>query len=549
MSTRKIGDLPSRRTRPISRESVFNPSKGLNNIGSPNLIDNKEWADLLNIQMDEGGVVRKRSGYTTFADTLTSARGLGALTTDTLNHLVTIDGTTMKYSSNGGNWTTVATPTFTANKTVTFTQCVGDSTTQPGLLYIWNGTEGGTQWSGSALTRPGTMPRASFSVYYMDRHIAAGVDTRPNRLYIARLTNTSIFTNTSGTLSDATGVPGATVFSGSGANFIDVEPQDGDKITGLGIFQDQCIIFKQFKTYQLTFDDSGDPSVLPITRANGCVSPRSIVSVENDLYFLARDGVRVLGNEPNYFNSIRTRILSKQIDPIIKSMKADSFSKANAVYHDSEYILNVPNSLGELEFTLTYHKDFRGWSKWSNIQADGMQEFIGSDNELSLVFLRENGTQTYKFTPGVYSDDGVPIRSYLLSKVFDFRNPDITKYFVDLGLMFRTISGELNLTIYQDGNRVIGGGEVGIGGNPVIDGMGVSMLGETMLGLGGGTESGTTEVFADIIRRVVINSSSTTIRFRIENERNNENFVLLGYIHAFYPYTHFLFDSDRKIYL
>jgi hypothetical protein len=161
--------------------------------------------------------------------------------------------------------------------------------------------------------------------------------------------------------------------------------------------------------------------------------------------------------------------------------------------------------------------------------------------------LSHEGTQIYQFTPGIYTDNGTPISSYLLSKVFDFKNPDITKYFVDLGLMFRTISGQISLEIYTEGN-VLFGGEVGLAGNPVTDGMGLTMLGETMLGLGGGT-SGTAEAFADTVRRVVIKTRSTTIRFKISNERNNENFVLLGYIHAFYPYSHFLFDSTKKIYL
>jgi len=131
--------------------------------------------------------------------------------------------------------------------------------------------------------------------------------------------------------------------------------------------------------------------------------------------------------------------------------------------------------------------------------------------------------------------------------VFDFKNPDITKYFVDLGLMFRTISGQVELEVYTEGN-VLFGGSAAIAGNPVTDGMGMTMLGYTILGEGGGTEA-IADAYADLVRRVVINTNSTTIRFRIENSRNNENFVLLGYINAFYPYGHYLFDSTKKIYL
>ncbi len=539
MSTRKVDNLPSRKVRPISRQTVYNPSGGLNNNGSPNLISDKEWSDLLNVQFDEGGVVRKRMGFTSFADTLTSAYGLGSLVTDTYNQLLTVDGTTFKYTT-GTSWTTVGSVAFTASLDTTFTQARAKT-------YIWNGTNGGTEWDGATLTRPGTMPKAKFSVFYSSYHIAGGVDGQSSRVYISVLADSSDFTNAATTLNNSTEVPGATVFAGSGANYIDVQPNDGDKITALGVFQDVLIIFKQFSIYQMTFDDTGTPFVQLVTRAAGCIAPRTVENVENDLYFLSREGVRVLGNEANYFNSIRTSIISQNIDPDILSMLPSSFAKANSIYYQDEYIISIPDSAGNLTYTYSYNRVFRAWSKWSNISARSMAIFVDADNNTSLLFMPTDATQVYEFTPGTYTDNGVPISCYILSKVFDFKNPDITKYFVDLGLMFRTISGEVSVEIYTEGNLLFGG-TAGIAGNTVADGMGYSVLGYTMLGLGGG-DADALVAYADIIRRVVINTNSTTIRFKISNDRNNENFVLLGYIHAFYPYGHYLFNSDNKIYL
>lgn len=539
MSTRKVAQLPGKRVRPISRVAVFNPSKGLNNLGAPNLIDDKEWSDLLNIEFDEGGVARKRMGFTTYSASLTAANGLGYLLNDTYDQVCTIDGDTFKYTT-GTSWTSVTSITFTTAKETNMTQARGE-------LYIWNGFNGGSKWDGATLSRPGTMPSAKFSIYYHDFHIAAGTSTKKNRIFISELADSSKFTRASGTLNNSTEVPGATVFTGTTANYIDVLPDDGDSIRGLGIFQDTVIIFKQFSIYSMTLDTSGVPTISLITRAAGCVAHKSIVNVENDLYFLSREGVRVLGNQANYFNSIRTSILSRQIQPIIDTIDEPNFEKANATYFNKQYILTVATTTGNPDKTLVYHTEYNGWSVWDNINSDTLLRYINSSSEQKLLFLAHEGTQIYQFTPGIYTDNGSPISSYLLSKVFDFRNPDITKYFVDLGLMFRTISGQISLEIYTEGN-VLFGGEVGLAGNPVTDGMGITMLGETMLGLGGGT-AGTAEAFADTIRRVVIKTRSTTIRFKISNDRNNENFVLLGYIHAFYPYSHFLFDSTKKIYL
>ena len=315
MSSRKVRQLPGRRVRPISRQAVFNPAKGLNSFGAPNLIDNKEWADLLNIQFDESGIVRKRSGYSTYSAALTAAQGLGTLNTTTVNQVCTVDGTTFKYTT-GSSWTSSTSITFSANKEVYMTQA-RDS------LYIWNGTEGGAKWTGTTLTRPGTMPRAKFSIWYNSYQICSGVDTQPHRVYFSKLADESAFTNSSGftSLNNSTEVPGATVFaSPDTAQFIDVNPGDGDKVTGLGIFSNILIIFKERSIYQFTIADNGTlavPDLLPITKAAGCVSHKSIVPVENDLYFLSKEGVRVIGNEANYFNAIRTNILSRPIQPTI----------------------------------------------------------------------------------------------------------------------------------------------------------------------------------------------------------------------------------------
>jgi len=539
VSTRKQGTIPGRRVRPISRDVIMNPNKGLNNLGSPNLIDDREWADLLNIEFDEGGVARKRMGFTSFGDALTSARGLGSYITESLNQVMTVDNGTLKYSS-GSSWTSVATVAFTANQPIWFTQARAKE-------YIFDGVLGGAQWDGTTLSRPGTMPKAKFSIFTQSYHIASGVDGQQNRVYISELADASKFTRTATLLNNSTEVPGATVFSGTTANFIDIQPGDGDRITGLGTFQGVIVVFKQFSIYQMTFDDTGNPVVTPITNAAGCVSARSVVNVENDLYFLSREGVRVLGNEPNYFSSIRTNILSKRIEPTTNTINETNYTKSNGVYFNNQYILSVPTSSSTIDTTLVYNKQFQAWSKWNGTESDAYTKFVDANNEQVLLFLSEDGTQVNEFTPEIYTDNGVPIRAYLLSKVFDFKNPDITKYFVDLGLMFRTISGQVDLEVYTEGN-VLFGGTAGIAGNPVTDGMGMTMLGYTILGEGGGTEA-IVDAYADLVRRVVINTNSTTIRFRIENARNNENFVLLGYINAFYPYGHYLFDSTKKIYL
>lgn len=538
MSNRKQRTLPRRTPRAISRKVVRNPNKGQNSLGSPSLINDKEWASLYNIEFDEGGVLRKRSGYTTEAGGLTGAKGLGNLVTESVNQLCTVDNGVFSYRTSG-SWSTDATVSFSTSAETDYTQARGK-------LYIWNGNAGGAEWDGTTLARPGTMPRGSFSVFYQSYHIASGVTGQPSRIYMSVLADASDFTNASTTLNNSTEVPGATVFSGTGANFVDIAPQDGDSIKGLGIFQDTLIIFKEFAIYQMTIDDSGDPIVTPITRATGCVSHKSIIAVENDLYFLSREGVRFLGNEPNFFNSIRTTVLSARIEGVTNSINPEYFTKCVGFYYDNKYMLSIPTSdSGMIDKILTYDRRYQAWSIWYDMNATAFAKYKNSTNEIQFLFLNVDGSSLKKWTPGTYADDGAAITANATSKTFDFNTPDVTKYFVDLGLIFRKLRGYLTVTVYVDDDISFGSGT--IGGN-TNDGMGLVMLGESPLGTGT-SSTADTDTFSDSVRRVVIGTNSTSIKFKIENARVNENFVLLGYIHAFYPYSHYTFDSTKKIYL
>jgi len=551
----KLGDtkIPAKKTKSPQRLVVLNPSKGLNNLVSPSLIDNREFSDLLNIEYDEGGVLRKRAGYESAGDALTAARGLGVYTTEASNKMVTIDGTTLKYRTTG-NWSSASGDAFTTGKDTTFTQARLK-------LYVWNGTDGGASFDGTAVSRPGTMPSAKFSVYYQNKHIASGVDGQPSRLYISNLTNASDFTVTTGgtqpqpdSTNDAENgnpnVPGATVFSGTPAlteaNVIDIRKNDGDKITGLAVFQDVLIVFKERSIYQVTFDSSGNPTVTPITYATGCVSHKSIVNVENDVYFMSREGMRVLGNEPQFFTAIRTQVLSIRVQPVVDAISKAYYNRCNGIYYDNKYIMAHPTGTSSsISKCLVYDRRFQAYTIWTNFDAMAMIKFIDSDNSEGLYFLDDGGTQVYKRVAGTYNDDGDAIEAYIISKAQDLGNPDITKFWVDIRLMFRRLTGSIELTVYSDDNVTVGTTTVGAGASR---GMGMNPLGTFMLGTDGEEETATAS-FVDSPQSIGLNLDSRTMKFKIYNNGLNENFVFLGMVYAYYPKSHFVFDSSRKIYL
>jgi len=556
MSVKSAQKIPSKKVRPPDRLVVMNPSKGLNNLVSATLIDNKEWSDIMNMEYDEGGVLRKRSGYAKVGDALSAARGLGFYTTDTIRQLLTVDnGTLKKYT--GTTWSSAAGATFTAAKDTVFTQARLK-------LFIWNGTDGGAYYDGTTVTRPGTMPSASFGVYYQNKHIVSGVTGQPSRLYISNISDATDFTVTTGgtqpqpdstndTENGNPNVPGASVFTGTPglteANVIDIRKNDGDKITAIGLFQDLVIIFKERSIYQLTFDSNGNPTITPITYATGAVGFKSVIPVENDIYFMSREGLRVLGNQQGYISStgstIRTRVISIRIQPTINSINAQYFTRMNGIYYNYKFILAVPTGSSSIDRQIVYDTRFDAFTVWKNFNSQQMVRYVDSSNMEHLYFLDDGGTQVYQRQDGTYNDNGNAIEAWCTSPAQTLQNPDLTKFWVDLRIIFRRLTGQVTFTVYQDNSISVGTAVIGTGSSR---GMGLATLGHIKLGLDGQTTTATTS-FVDNPESIGLNLNSRTIQFKVYNNRTDENFVVLGEVFASYPKSHFVFDSSQKIYL
>lgn len=108
-----------------------------------------------------------------------------------------------------------------------------------------------------------------------------------NYLFIANTTEGGIVHNSRVRWSDL-----EDPFAWPSANYIDLDPNDGDYIVGMEVLGDHLIVFKERKIYAIDyiggiylFD-----SELRV-EGRGCVAGQSITSVYNDLIFAAEDGI------------------------------------------------------------------------------------------------------------------------------------------------------------------------------------------------------------------------------------------------------------------
>lgn len=77
-------------------------------------------------------------------------------------------------------------------------------------------------------------------------------------------------------------------------NFIDVEPGDGDRGTGLGSNFNRLVVCKRYKTYVVTYAENPVTEGTEATRISsdiGCIAPRSFAQVENGTVWLAERGL------------------------------------------------------------------------------------------------------------------------------------------------------------------------------------------------------------------------------------------------------------------
>lgn len=522
---------------------VINPGKGLNNLISDSLIDDKEMSAVTNIQFVESGAASKAPGYTAVGTGLTNnPRGLGYYTDTSLNkYLLTVDGTALMYLS-GSTWTTRTGASFDSSSQINMTQAQGK-------MFIWDGVNAGAQLDGTTLTRPTTTPSAKFSIYYGGYHIAAGTGSNVNRIYISTSTDPGDFTNanpTGGVTWDGTVVPGATGFTGTGANYVDINKDDGDKITGFAKFQDQLIIFKEKSIHGLTFDTSGVPTVQAVSKNYGCVSHRSIDNVDNDAFFLTRNGVYVLGNEPNYINVIRTNELSARVHNTIDSINSNYYTKASAIYTKYVYHLGIPTGSSTYNDTvLTYDKRFLAWSKWTHVVPEAWCSYIDSTNAENIYFTSATTNKVYQLTPTTYTADGSAISASFETKAFDLGDFSVYKRWIDVTIYFRQLLGTVSIEVLTDGGNVVKSTSVTA---TSLNGIGSEMWGDSMFG-GDVVSSVSSTVTAtnNVPYRLRIGTKARSIKLRISNARNNENFVVLAYEFTYRPYSHFVFPSVYKI--
>lgn len=576
--------------RGIPVEQYKDFTGGLNTFMSAISIENKESPNLLNIEYTENGIPSKRRGTTVYSnnpDSIQAHLGSFYKSNSTSYHLRQSGTKLYKYNSSTDSWDEITGVTFTAGTTPIYVQALD-------AVYIHNGTDNMAKYNGTTLSQPSTGVKGKFAIFYSGRQIIAGNSTAPSRLYFSSSKNADNFTGKSGTataggattLTDSTqswtvnefaglivtitsgtgagqertissntataltvstawttNPDNTSVYSIEGGDTLDVNNNDGQKITGLAKFESKLLIFKEFSIWQLVFDSSGLPVLTQVSNGWGCVSHRSIENVENDLFFLSHDGVRTFGYVAN-ITVARTNLISAKIDDKIKNINTAYYEKTCAIYHDNKYMLAYAEGSSTTNNSIIVFQYLYGlWTYWTGLNVASFNEFI-SNNKAELYYGAISG-DTYKMLQSGYKDNATAISTYYYSKQFDLGRFDIRKRFAFVDLQFRAITGTITIEIIIDGN--ITAKSVQLSSNfSSVDGLRSFMFRVPMFREDYGSTSSTVSI--DDVRRVKVNKTGRTIQIKVSNNNSSEWFTLMGIALGYRARSGYSFDNRKVIY-
>jgi hypothetical protein len=254
-------------------------SGGLNNQAGPYLLQGNQTRDCLNVHTSLTGDIEKRNGFVTLSGaTLTgapiNATGVHSLfpantAAKSLVGVATTSTTDTIFKMTAAGVASVLKAGMTANTRWYWAQAeVGSG----GPIFGLNGVDTPKRWDGAGamedwVATSGTVPKeAKFLTAFSSRLWCA----KGSRLYYSGITGSS-----------------PDPLNWEAENYVDLEPNDGQSITGIGIVGSYLVVFKSRKTF-IIYD--------PVTAANrqisnevGCVAHRSIQQTPLGLFFLSED--------------------------------------------------------------------------------------------------------------------------------------------------------------------------------------------------------------------------------------------------------------------
>ena len=253
-------------------------------------------------------------------------------------------------------------------------------------------------YDGVSITTVSIAPKARFGLSRTNRLWLAGDPDNPSTLWYSGVNDYTDWGETGLEL----------------GGFFDINPTAGSWISGLALFFDTILIFKdgnEKKIYRLDGTTQENFTVRDVIGGTTCVSHRTTAFSPVGTLFYSDSGVYSFDGSKSVVVPIATKILDQ--------LNFTDNSKVSAVFwaDESLYLLAYEN------YIFAFNVNVGAWYKWefpytiSAITVVGKNCYIGT----------EEG-KVYRLDWNVYDDDGEAIESSVSTPFYDLGDSSITKY-------------------------------------------------------------------------------------------------------------------------
>jgi hypothetical protein len=272
------------------------------------------------------------------------------------------------------------------------------------------------------------------------------------------------------------------------------------------------------------------PSAAKVTGSFGTSAPSSVLIAANDVYFINKRGVFVLGNEKQYWGVLRTNELSVKIRPYIEAISDAKVQNVCAYYYDDKIFFSVSTNATNNNRIFYYDRENLSWiADWS-VGVNQFGEFTDS-NGVSH-FLGASSTDGYliEFASTTLGDRNVPFATRYVGPQFPV-NEDWSKFAKLKKFIIRVADpkGSINISLLGTGKSSLFStiASASITTASAATGLGFDPLGSVKLGLTAGIP--VTFAISNTQKHMRLKNRVRDIQVKIETTTLENGYTLMGY--------------------
>lgn len=252
-------------------------------------------------------------------------------------------------------------------------------------------------------------------------------------------------------------------FASSSAGYIDVEPDDGDQVTGIKSFLDSLYVFKgpnKLSIHKITGTSKADFVMVPVVRKIGGYN-NTIVEFGNDLAFIDPNGIHSLSasvdyggvNETflsapiqTYWNGLRHNYLDKASGIHVPELHSLLFTVPLAGYTTNQVVIGYDYLVSNIDGS-------KGrWFVWPGMSVNTMVHRNKDGRQKVYFGTKDYGVNVLDVDSSTFSDYGTnAYTGLILTPYFYGDGLDVMKQVVDLGLAIKpTIASNITGTLMID---------------------------------------------------------------------------------------------------